>query len=93
MDTLAGSNENIELELPRALVEDQAPMVCFLMETRLNKEDLEKFYGDLPFPNKIIIKQPNSGGGLALMWKGVVRIELINYTENHILMKVREEDG
>ena len=68
-------------------------MVCFLMETKLDKEGLEKFCGDLPFPNKIVVKQPNSGGGLALMWKRVVQMELINYTANHILMKVKEEDG
>ena len=68
-------------------------MVYFLMETRLDKEGLEKFCGDLPFPNKIVVKLPNSGGGLALMWKRAVQMELINYTANHILMKVREEDG
>ena len=68
-------------------------MVCFLMETRLDKKGLENFCGDLPFPNKIVVKKPKSGGGLALMWKGMVRMELINYTTNHILMKVKEEDG
>ena len=68
-------------------------MVCFLMETGLDKEGLEKFYGDLQFPNKIVVNQPNSGGSLALTWKGAVRIELINYTTNHNLIKVREQDG
>ena len=53
-------------------MEDQAPMVCFLTETRLDNEGLEKFCGDLPLPNKIVVKQPNSGAGLALMWKGAV---------------------
>ena len=53
-------------------MKDQAPMVCFLMETRLDNEGLEKFCGDLPLPNKIVVKQPNSGAGLALMWKGAV---------------------
>ena len=76
----------------RKIVREQAPNVCFLMETRLDKEGFDKFYGELPFPNKIIVKKPDSGGGLALIWKNGVKLELINYTVNHILVKVREED-
>lgn len=44
-------------------------MVCFLMEIRLDKEGFHKLYNDLPFQNRIIVKQPNLGGGLALLWK------------------------
>ena len=62
------------------------------METRLDKEGLEKFYGDFPFSNKIVVKNPNSGGGFALMWKEEVRMDLINYTTNHIIVKVREDE-
>ena len=75
------------------LVRDQAPMVCFLMETRLDKEGFDYFCGDLPFPNRIVVKNPNCGGGIAMIWKNEVRIELINYTANHILVKVVEGDG
>ncbi|KAK9988414.1 hypothetical protein SO802_028653 [Lithocarpus litseifolius] len=63
------------------------------METRLDKEGFESLYGDLQFQNKIIVKQPNTGGGLALLWKNDKVMELINYSPNHILMKVTEEDG
>lgn len=61
------------------------------MEIQLDKEGFDKHYGELPFPNKIIVKKPNSGGGLALIWKNEVQRELINYIANHILVKVREE--
>nr|XP_023871124.1 uncharacterized protein LOC111983700 [Quercus suber]XP_023871125.1 uncharacterized protein LOC111983701 [Quercus suber] len=77
----------------RKLVKEQAPNVCFLMETRLDKEGFDNLYGDLQFQNKIIVKQPNAGGGLALLWKKEVVMDLINYSPNHILMKVTEEDG
>ena len=72
---------------------EQAPNVCFLMETWLGKEGFDKLYGELPFPNRIIVKKPNSSGGLALIWKNEVQIELINFTVHHILVKVKEEDG
>ncbi|XP_030964070.1 uncharacterized protein LOC115985243 [Quercus lobata] len=77
----------------RDIVRVQAPTVCFLMETRLDKEGFDRQLGDLPFPNKIIVKQPNSGGGLALIWRAGVQMELINFTMNHILVKVTAEDG
>ena len=72
---------------------EQVPIVCFLMETRLDKEGFEKLYGNLSFQNKIIVKQSDSGGGLPFLWKNEVRLEVINFTVNHVLAKVTEEDG
>ena len=63
----------------RKIVREQVPTVCFLLETRLDKEGFEKLYGNLPFQNKIIVKQPDSGGGLAFLWTNDVRLEIINY--------------
>ena len=77
----------------RKLVREQAPMVCFLMETRLDTEVFNNLYGDLPFQNKIIVKHPDAGGGLAFLWKNDIKLEVINYTANHVLAKVTEEDG
>ncbi|XP_023925276.1 uncharacterized protein LOC112036673 [Quercus suber] len=68
-------------------------MVYFLMKTRLDKESFDYFCGDLLFPNHIAMKNPNLGGGIALIWKNDVCMELINYTANHILVKVMEDDG
>ena len=68
-------------------------MVCFLMGTRLDKEGFEFHCKDIPFKNKLIVKKPNTGGGLALLWKANVQLDVINYTEHHILAKVMEEDG
>ena len=67
-------------------------MVSFLMETRLDKEGVENLYSNLPFPNRVIVKHPNSVGGLALLWKNDVNLEVINFTANHVLAKVMEED-
>ena len=68
-------------------------MVCFLMETGLDKEGFEKLYWDFPFHNQIIMKQPDSWGGLASLWKSNVSIELVNFYANHILVTMKEEDG
>ena len=60
----------------RKIVREQAPNVCFLMKTQLDKDGFEKLYGELPYPNKIIVNKPNSGGGLALLRKDDIRMDL-----------------
>ena len=55
---------------------EQAPNVCILMETRLDREGFDRLYGELPYSNRIIVKKPNLGGGLALIWKKEVLIDL-----------------
>ena len=39
------------------------------------------------------MKKPDFGGGLALIWKEEFRLEVINYTNNHVLAKVVEDNG
>ena len=63
------------------------------METRLDREGFDWYCRELPYTNKLIIKKPNSGGGLALLWKPEVKLDVINFTDNHVLAKVVEEDG
>ena len=63
------------------------------METRLDKEGFDGLCGDLPFPNRFIVKYLDSGGGLALIWKNEVHLDVVNYTANHILAKIVGEDG
>lgn len=72
---------------------EKALNVCFLIETWLDSDGFENFYGELPFPNKIVVKKLNSGRGLALIWKNDVMLDLVNFTANHILEKMKEEDG
>ena len=69
------------------------PTVCFLMETRLDKTGFEKYCREVKFANKLIVKKHDSGGGLALLWQKDVALYVINFTENHILVKVVEKDG
>ncbi|KAK9999683.1 hypothetical protein SO802_019286 [Lithocarpus litseifolius] len=38
-------------------------------------------------------RKRSSGGGLALLWKTQVQLDVVNYTDHHILAKVVEDDG
>ena len=57
-------------------MKEQAPNVCFLMETRLDRGRFEKHCGDLPFKSKFIVKKPNLGGGLALLWREELTLDV-----------------
>ena len=72
---------------------EQTPIVCFLMEPRLDKEGFEKLYNNLPFLYHTIVKHPDSRGGLALTYKKYVSMEVIIFTANHVLAKVMEDDS
>ena len=72
---------------------EQVPTICFLMETRLDNDRFEKLYGILLFQNKIIVKHLDLGGGLAFLWKNNILLEVINFTVNHVLAKIIEENG
>ena len=51
------------------LVRAQALNVCFLMETRLDRDRFVKHCRDLAYPNKLIVKKLDLGRGLALIGK------------------------
>ena len=74
-------------------MKDQVLTVCFLMETCLDKEGFDNHCRELQFPNKFIVKKPYGGGGFALIWKEEVKLDVINFTDHHILARVVEEDG
>ena len=59
----------------------------------MGRDGFEDLYSNLSFQNKIIVKHPNAGGGLALLWKNTINLEVIDYTANHVLVVVTEEDG
>jgi len=62
------------------------------METHLDTKGFNTLYGNLPFQNKIIVKHVDGGGGLAFLWKNDLKLKVINYTANHVLARVTEED-
>ena len=72
---------------------EQDPMVCFLMDTRMFREDFKKLCKDTNLPHWFIVKKLGLGGGLAFLWKEGVDVRVINGSDNYILAKVVEEDG
>ena len=66
------------------LVKSQDPQVLFLMETKLGKKKMEGVRLKLGFQNAFVVPSIGRSGGLALLWKGEVSLEVKNFTTHHI---------
>jgi len=66
------------------IVKDQAPDICFLMETRLDIEGIKQWCSELPYKNQFVVKKPRLGGGLAMLWKEDIRLEMFKFSNNQI---------
>ena len=74
-------------------MKEQGPSICFLMETKLNTEGINFWCKELPYKNKFVIKKLGLGGGLAMMWKEDVSLDVFKYSDNQISAMVTESDG
>ena len=76
-------------ELAR-LVRAQDPTVVFLIETWQEEGPLERLRCFLNFDNKFVVKSRNKGGGLCLLWKGVVNARVQSFSHSHIDVIINE---
>ena len=74
-------------------MKEQAPSICFLMETRLDKEGIKHWCKELPYKNCFVVKKSGLGGGLALLWKEDIGLNVFKFSDNKISTTVIENDG
>ncbi|XP_060970191.1 uncharacterized protein LOC133037264 [Cannabis sativa] len=75
------------------LVQEQAPCVLFIMETKLQYGSIDRFRNTLHFPNGIEVPRQGLGGGLMLLWKPHVTLSINNFSQNHIDCFMENQDG
>ena len=54
------------------------------METRLDIEGIKQWCSELPYKNQFVVKKPGLGGGLAMLWKEDIRLEMFKFLNNQI---------
>ena len=54
------------------------------METKSNSEVIEKVHRKIQFAHKFVVARPNQGGGLALLWKEEIKMDVQTSSDNHI---------
>jgi exonuclease III len=77
----------------QSLVKKQGPGVLFLMETKLDSRDMESIRVLLRFNNLFVVPSHGRSGGLAMLWRTKVGLEIHNYSRHHIDCGVCDNDG
>jgi hypothetical protein len=65
-------------------VKEKKPSLVFLIETLSKKVVLERIRCRLGFEGVFVVDPLGRSGGLALLWKGDVNLEIFNFSRNHI---------
>lgn len=88
-----------ELENPRTvqklclLAQEKSLQVFFLVETKSNAARLESIRRKLGFVGCLAMNVIGRKEGLALLWKGNVTVDIINFFQWHIFAWVDGEDS
>ncbi|XP_062152034.1 uncharacterized protein LOC133860439 [Alnus glutinosa] len=75
------------------LVKEKKPNVVFLIETLCRGNTMEKIICKLGFEGLFVVNPIGRSGGLALLWKENLFLEIFNYSRQHINAIIRNEDG
>ena len=66
------------------LVSRKDPKMVFLMETKVDREVIEKVRWKIQFAHMFVVPCPNQGGGLALLWKEDIMVGVQTLLDSHI---------
>ena len=56
----------------------------FSFGNKIKKNAMEKIMEKINFVNGLIVPRKGRGGGLAMLWKREVTLEIMGYSRNHI---------
>ena len=75
------------------LVQRWDPKIVFLSETKIRKNAMEKVMEKINFVNGLIVPRRGRGGGLALLWRREIDLEIMGYSRSFIDAIVTEHDS
>ena len=75
----------------RELVQRWDPMVVFLTETKKKNAGMTKVRMKIGFENGFYVKKEGKGGGLAILWRREVNLEIKSYSIHQIDAMIIEE--
>nr|XP_023870319.1 uncharacterized protein LOC111982934 [Quercus suber] len=65
-------------------VNKEEPNIVFLMETKSNREWMEQVKDHCKMKHGLIVPSDGSKGGLAMLWKEGIKVEVQTYSQEHI---------
>ena len=69
------------------------PTIVFLVETKLNKKEVKKRRRSMSHLNCLFVLSNGQSGGLAMIWKKDVNLDIVTYGPHHIDAIVTETDS
>ena len=75
------------------LVQRWDPKIVFLSETKIRKNAMEKVMEKINFVNGLIVPRRGRGGGLALLWRREIDLEIMGYSRSFIDAIITEHDS
>ena len=77
------------------LMRVQDPVVVFLAKTWADEDRLTKLCDDLHFDEKWVVPRITRAGGLALLWKNSIQIDVDSFSLNYIdvIINKRKDDS
>ena len=75
------------------MIASEDPSLVFLMEIKLSKEEMTRKKYTLGFTEGLVMASNGSKGGLALLWKKYVMVDIQTFGPWHIDVEVGGTDG
>ena len=75
------------------VVLEKDPILVFLMETKLEVSEMDEIKRKIERQQGLVVPsvQLGGGGGLALLWKNSMKVDVLTYSPKHIDAIVTEE--
>lgn len=83
-----GSNLSSSIQHLKGLVSLHKPSILFLSETLANEQHMRRLSQTLQFNNYFTVAKIGRQGGLCLMWKDNLNIQIVFHPQNYIHTKV-----
>ena len=75
------------------ILREHKPEIMFFCETKLMGQLMKRRAAELNFQNCFAISSNGKGGGLAMMWKEGIEMEIKSYSKHHIDVVVQNNEG
>lgn len=85
-----GLGTPLTVQALRAISAQERPNFIFPWETKNKKRVVSRVRKSLKFQNQVVVDPSGIGGGLALLWKDEVKVEILTTSSN--LFDLRYED-
>ena len=73
------------------VVLEKDPILVFLMETKLEVSEMDEIKRKIERQQCLVVPNVQHGGGLALLWKNSMKVDVLTYSPKHIDAIVTEE--